>query len=534
MAGMNQGHKLNLRFLINVLVVGSLLLTLLICLVAGYYISKSAMTASTLEMNYMYASKLGDMTEEVLMSAKTMLSASALAFSQAIPDEEAMLRHMEAARKGMDVFASVVYVNSAEELLLVVPGAPGASSAQNMDVKLDSDAVRDAFIYKTATISRPYADDESRLIVLVTSPVYDRLGNYTGFLGGTIYLNENNMLQELLSQHFNDYSSEVYVVDNTGTIVYHTRTERIGRNMAGNAVVRQLMQGGSGQEVVDEEGTLYLAGYASVPETNWGIVAQKRANLLMQPSLKLIQNLMVIATPFLLLLLFVSWWFAGWLATPIRTLSRYASRISSGYWDEPAPVLPGHYVEIVELRRAMLHAVHFMRKRVDNLTSEAQTDPLTGLFNRRAMNTKIEQWFEDEEPFAIILIDIDDFKQINDSYGHQNGDEVLKHLSGLLRQVSRRGDLCCRFGGEEFVLLLPYADAQVAYVVAERLREKMRAVPSPIGKQITLSLGIAAYPASAKEMKALLEEADQALYAAKQGGKNRTVIAGKNETSLTG
>ncbi len=120
-------------------------------------------------------------------------------------------------------------------------------------------------------------------------------------------------------------------------------------------------------------------------------------------------------------------------------------------------------------------------------------------------------------------MDIDHFKRVNDTFGHAAGDEVLKFLADQLREVSRRDDICCRLGGEEFVLLLPGTGEDAAYEVAEKLRKKVESTVSPTGEFITISAGIAFYPDGAVNVKALFEMADQCLYEAKKAGRNRSV-----------
>ncbi|WP_339252774.1 GGDEF domain-containing protein [Sporosarcina sp. FSL W8-0480] len=123
----------------------------------------------------------------------------------------------------------------------------------------------------------------------------------------------------------------------------------------------------------------------------------------------------------------------------------------------------------------------------------------------------------------MLIFDIDKFKRVNDTYGHAMGDEVLKYLAESMLETTREGDICCRFGGEEFVILLPETDKLMAFNIAERLRKKMESTISPCGEIVTISIGIAMYPEDGKHPAELLELADQSLYEAKRIGRNRTV-----------
>lgn len=114
---------------------------------------------------------------------------------------------------------------------------------------------------------------------------------------------------------------------------------------------------------------------------------------------------------------------------------------------------------------------------------------------------------------------------MNDTYGHAVGDKVLQFLASHMEAVAREGDVCCRYGGEEFVILLPNTAAEEAAQVAEQLRGILATTESPCGRPITLSAGIAAYPAMADSTEELIKAADDALYLAKQEGRNQVKVA---------
>lgn len=148
--------------------------------------------------------------------------------------------------------------------------------------------------------------------------------------------------------------------------------------------------------------------------------------------------------------------------------------------------------------------------------------------NRRGYERQVQRLLrragEEGKPLSLALLDIDHFKQINDTYGHPVGDEVLKRLGGLLQKASRSNDLAVRLGGEEFGLVLFGADLEGAYRVLERIRGEVRALHiSPIAWRLSISAGLAGgeIPPSMATVQRWLEQADQALYEAKQAGRNR-------------
>ncbi|MCO5131269.1 MAG: PleD family two-component system response regulator [Xanthobacteraceae bacterium] len=175
-----------------------------------------------------------------------------------------------------------------------------------------------------------------------------------------------------------------------------------------------------------------------------------------------------------------------------------------------------------------------LRDNVQHSIEAAITDALTGLHNRRYMETHLgtlgEQASSRGKSLALMMLDIDFFKAVNDTYGHEAGDEVLREFAVRIRKSIRGIDLACRYGGEEFVIVMPETDMQVAGMVAERLRRAIAAEPFVIDKgarqiQVTISVGLAALERRGEPMTDILKRADLALYRAKHDGRNRVVAA---------
>jgi diguanylate cyclase (GGDEF)-like protein len=169
---------------------------------------------------------------------------------------------------------------------------------------------------------------------------------------------------------------------------------------------------------------------------------------------------------------------------------------------------------------------------IEEINRRARTDALTGLANRQQFEERLTRIVMETNRFggscALVVIDIDRFKHVNDTYGHQVGDEVLKEVSRVLQNAVRTVDLCARYGGEEMALLLPQTELAGAGLLAERLRKAVCDEPVRVkGHEIpiTISLGVAAYPEGASSRDELFAAADRALYSAKRAGRNK-VIAG--------
>lgn len=168
----------------------------------------------------------------------------------------------------------------------------------------------------------------------------------------------------------------------------------------------------------------------------------------------------------------------------------------------------------------------------ENLRYQSIRDPLTGLYNRRYLEDflfkQLHQAERTKASFAILMLDLDHFKKINDTFGHDAGDLVLKELGQILNSDIRLGDIAARYGGEEFVLLLYDIDAQAAKMKAENLRSaisnlQVKYGAQPVG-QITASIGISIYPDDAKSPAEVIEAADKALYQAKNKGRNKVIL----------
>ena len=165
---------------------------------------------------------------------------------------------------------------------------------------------------------------------------------------------------------------------------------------------------------------------------------------------------------------------------------------------------------------------------IDDIRRDRDTDPLTGLLNRRGFEERAKTAASkaDQRPVSLILCDIDNFKSVNDTYGHPAGDAVLRELGSILRQIIRDTDVAGRIGGEEFAILLPRCDAAGAFRFAERLRTTFMAADFsaiPTSRMMTASLGIAQHH-HREPLWDLVSRADAQLYAAKRAGKNRTFV----------
>ncbi len=191
-------------------------------------------------------------------------------------------------------------------------------------------------------------------------------------------------------------------------------------------------------------------------------------------------------------------------------------------WSIDNTALIGSLADLITV--AIEHAnMHEEKKR------QAVTDGLTGIANRRHFNDTLTKEFERARrygnPLSLVVVDLDFLKKINDAYGHHVGDEAIKSIGTVLSRSCRSVDLAARYGGEEFCLLLPDTDTEDAVNLAERIRKKIEQTEIEGPGHISASIGVATYPVHSADADSLFEAADQALYKAKEGGRNRVVTA---------
>jgi len=185
-----------------------------------------------------------------------------------------------------------------------------------------------------------------------------------------------------------------------------------------------------------------------------------------------------------------------------------------------------------DITNALMKSVHSLTDKAEKLEDKANRDPLTGLWNKGYLLSQLQYHFELSKrtgnPMAVIVIDIDHFKKVNDTYGHICGDEVLKKIASLISTHSRAINITGRFGGEEFVILGPISDHKSAMFTAERLRVLVENEKFQCGDnafKITISAGVSVWNRAVNDATQLLANADKALYEAKGGGRNQVRLA---------
>ncbi|TBU94410.1 sensor domain-containing diguanylate cyclase [Phytopseudomonas dryadis] len=517
----NKGLRLDLRTLMLMLSALTALVMLVTSFFASYHVQRQLLIDNAQQSNQVYASKLASITDIYLHNALQQLAYSANLQVSRFADPVLMQAETERLLRQTNSFNSTFVIDAEGVVRATSPSMPWA-----VGKTLDTDGARQALIERRPLVSRPYMSAASNLVVALSQPVFDAEGRYLGYVGGSIYLHQSNVLNRLLGEHYYRDGSYLYVVDSDRRLLYHPDEGRVGSIVEQSGLLDMLATQDTGTlRTANSRGDVLLAGYATVASVGWGIVSQRPLKQTVAPLNHLMLNVLIISAPLILVGCLFIWWLALTIARPLWQLAASAHELDQPGTAERIGEVRSWYFEAAELKRALLLGLNLLHERIGKLKRDVQTDPLTGLNNRRGVQPMLAIWQAEGLPFSAIALDIDHFKRINDSHGHHIGDTVLQKLADLMRGSSRGGDVLCRTGGEEFLMLLPGTAMEAATAVAERLRQSVEQVDFPGVGRITLSLGVAHWhPGSRQEPADVLKAADRQLYLAKAGGRNRVSV----------
>ncbi|MGY0833155.1 sensor domain-containing diguanylate cyclase [Azospirillum brasilense] len=340
-----------------------------------------------------------------------------------------------------------------------------------------------------------------------------------------------NWLAELSVEIAHESGGTVSLFDSEGTILARVPDPQgiVGRSMTDHPMVRKIMEEEAG--IIEDDGLdgiPRISGFSTLEETGAKIVvAVARDDILAAADRNLLLGTGVMAGVVLLIVGGVWVLMEVMVLRRLRDLKASAAFLSSDLFDPHAPCMPApvHPTEFSQVAQAM-------RTMGRTLSAIAFEDRLTGLANRRFFEAHVERLREqpaqDQTAIAILYIDLDGFKPINDQHGHHTGDLVLKEIGDRLARCVRQGDFAARLGGDEFAVLLSLADGHQAHYAMDVARRIINSVSAPITADgldvgIGCSIGVALWPADAADLSVALQHADRALYAAKRAGRARVV-----------
>lgn len=518
--------KISLATVLSGLVSLCVLVTIILVMFSAFQSSKQLMERTALSTNFSKASKMSDTLDALTKTIRLSLKYSVQRDQEGMWDgpnqAQRMNEDLNLMKRSSNFFNSIVVV---DQHGMIRGATEGINNLINEPIT--SDSLKQALASRRSSISDPFFDERTgNLFIMVSEPLYDKNQQYKGFIGGSIYLKKNNVMNTIFEKNTNDFlESYFYLVDQQGNLLFHPDPMLVGRNISENMVVKKLMAGQNGSETVTNlDGSELLIGYASVKENGWGIVVATPMQSIKDQLFYHFQNVAVTVAIPLLLLIFAVVILARSIANPFLRLSQFVSQL--GDPGELSSWRKNHWIRETDLLiKSTINVGSLIQAQHHQLTKDAETDPLTGLMNRRTLIKFLTLWMEEKLPFSIIIIDIDRFKRVNDKYGHQAGDAVLKQLAQTVIHSIRPEDIGYRYGGEELVILLQQTALEEAYLVAEQLRMAVEEGVDPVVGRVTISQGVAQYPLHGTSPEELLQKADQALYQAKNAGRNQTIAA---------
>ncbi len=516
----NRRRFLQLRTLVLGMVVLACLSTLINTLYVAYRVQQTALVKSSLQANQAYASKVASSLDALIKSARDQLHYSAALLATQMPD--ANLRIAEAKRlQAQDLnFNSIVIVNARGRILAAYPDIRQIASS-----RLSSSEILQAVDSAKPHISNAYTSRGGDLVVFISEPIRAPDGTYLGLVGGSMFLKKESVLNTVIGAHYQNDGSYAFVADTNRRLLYHPDYDLIGSVASGSPTIEAALRGETGSmDAPNYIGIPMLAGFAPVADAHWAVVAQQPRKLALAPLRELMQKVALYILPTSAIGLLLMLWLTQRLTQPLRHLADAARHFSSSHADADLKRIDAWYAEAADIRSALITGEQLLQERFGKLRHEAESDALTGLPNRRVLQAALDELMQGQRDFAVLALDIDHFKRVNDTYGHDAGDEVLQHLAELLRQRSRQQDLPCRVGGEEFTMLLPDTRLEDARRIAERIRAAVEEADTPHVGRLTLSIGVACRQPDTEQADTLLKQADEQLYKAKQSGRNRVEV----------
>lgn len=511
--------RLDLRSLMLAFALFSALATLANSLAVAYGVQRDALIHATLEANHAYAAKVASSISAFLQSAHSHLGYSAQQLAEDFDNPRLLHAETRRLQAQDDDFNSVLVADASGKVLHSHP-----DDLLNTAGNFNPEEIQRAVELRRPLISHAYTAGNGHLMVFISQPIFAADGSFLGVIGGAVYIRKNSALSTVISSHFHHDGTFAFVADKHRRLLHHPDDTRIGEVLKTSATVDAALRGENGSMAVNnQQGIPMLAGYAPVADADWAVVAQQPRAIALSTLGQLMKAMFFDLLPASVVGLLILWIGARWITRPLQQLADNATQLQQPQTIDQLRRIKAWYKEPAAIRRALIASVQLLHRKIGRLSEEAQSDPMTGLANRRAMAAALELLDQSQRPYSALALDIDFFKRVNDTYGHDAGDVALIQVASIIAGHSRAGDLACRAGGEEFILLLPDTSLAEAGAIAERIRSNIEASAVPGVGHITLSVGVACRAAAQDSASEVLKRADDNLYRAKESGRNRVV-----------
>lgn len=513
---MNFKKGIKLSYLIS----GLVLFTAIFISVVNWYTSSISMnkmmSENILNNNFDYAQKIAENTTVLLEDMQQNIKNLSIELSE---DPSLTQQQFNRWLSANSNYFNSIFVTDDEGVVQLLSPEADETSKVRPGTKIVSDLMTKSLTEQKPFISEPYYANSGNLIILISHPIV-RDGVYKGAVSGAIYLEGDSSLKRLLIDQQTTNETSVMVVGPSGNVVYHTESEWVSQSLKHLSVVKKVLQGEKGtKQFVGVDQIEYFGAYTPIELIGWGVVTKTPVSVIKESQYNLYKQIILQSIPLILVVFIIAILLANAISRPLTKLANFSKQSIKLDHSQPIEMLENNS-KIAEVKQLY----HDLRLHLNLLTDQNQTDALTGLMNRRMFDNVIEDWVTHQIPFSVIMLDIDNFKNVNDTYGHLVGDDVLKFLSNMLNDSCRQEDFCFRYGGEEFVILLKNKNLDQAISMAERLKHNVTNTISPTGKVITLSIGVTERIITDSTPSEIIERADKALYHSKTSGRNKITV----------
>jgi len=405
-----------------------------------------------------------------------------------------------------------------------------------------------------AKLLQPYNQSSPLRFIDFSAPIKDDKGVLRGVLGAHINWRwSDDIIKHLRYENVDSNAMEILIINAANKIIYpeHLSKEKILPDYLSGPTGYRVGHWGTDISYVSalapiESGTL-------ISSLGWRVVACQPSHIALQPVYALQKTLFVIALISGLVFIALVLWLARTLSNPLERLAHHAKLVERGDENHPLNIESGtaeisHLINAIRgmtttliQRRQEVNDINFtLEQKVQERTIElegannalrllARRDALTDLDNRLSANERLHfEWLHMKRTglsYAVLLMDIDYFKKVNDAHGHDVGDEVLRRVAAAVKKSVRVTDFAARFGGEEFLVLLPEVKEDDAIKIAEKIRQRVENTSMPKVNQVTLSIGLAMASGAEENEDVAVKLADERLYLAKSRGRNQITIA---------
>ena len=437
-----------------------------------------------------------------------------------------------------------------DELILIsLDGRPMVTSAENDSALMLPERWKGQMTAPQPINAAAFFDRRTGLkYLMITERIRAGDGYTLGYLAAKINLNS---ISSILNHHAAGGIDEIYLVDANSRLL--VSSQPLPKHFLRSNLSVQIPAIEDGPSVMPASYTDFrdhlVVGMAiPIASIDWTMVAEMRHEGAYAELAMLRRVTTALVGGLMLSIGILAYLFGHALVRPVRRLSEEAARVAGGNLDVDIPVTG--LSEVSYLTQVFNHMVSSLRYGREKLSDANKalletnkelhqlsiTDGLTGLLNRKHILELLDQEISRSRryghPVSVLMLDIDHFKNVNDTYGHQTGDIVMRRLADLFCETVRENDLVGRYGGEEFLILLPDSDAQSGVQTAQRIRKRVQDLEidaSGENVSVTVSIGISSFPQYGQGADAVICAADEALYQAKSNGRNQVVISETNE-----